>query len=160
MDRINWLLYICIYSFNSKDKIQAMSMHYDFGRINWLLGCSGLEFPRSSTNHIPTKSTKRTYVDIRSESRIVGALLGLSTTHALVSFFHQLDSLSDIPNQCVRILLLDFSKAFNRINNFLITKIEGVRIDPILIAWVRNFLTGRKQRVKIVKFVPSLGSVN
>ena len=33
-------------------------------------------------------------------------------------------------------------------------------IDPILIAWVRNFLTGRKQRVKIGKFVSSLEPVN
>ena len=31
---------------------------------------------------------------------------------------------------------------------------EQMDIDPILIAWVRNFLTGRKQRVKIGKFVP------
>ena len=45
----------------------------------------------------------------------------LSATHALVSFLHQLISLSDIPNQSARILLLDFTKAFNRINHhFLI----------------------------------------
>ena len=37
---------------------------------------------------------------------------------------------------------------------------EGMEIDPILIAWVRNFLTGRKQRVKIGKFVSSLEPVN
>ncbi len=36
---------------------------------------------------------------------------------------------------------------------------EQMDIDPILIAWVRNFLTGRKQRVKIGKFVSSLEPV-
>ena len=56
---------------------------------------------------------------------------------------------------------MDFSKAFDRINHhFLITKMKGMEIDPILIAWVRNFLTGRKQRVKIGKFVSSLEPVN
>ena len=95
------------------------------------------------------------------DRRQFGALPDLSTTHALVSFFHHLYSLSDVPNQCVRILLLDFSKAFDRINHrLLITKMEGMDIDPILIAWVRNFLTGRKQRVKIGKFVSSLEPVN
>ena len=43
---------------------------------------------------------------------------------------------------------------------FLITKMEGKGINPIVIAWVRNFLTGRKQRVKIGKFVSSLEPVN
>ena len=86
-----------------------------------------------------------------------GALRGLSTTHALVSFFHHLYSVSDKPNQCLRILLLHFSKAFDRINHhILIKEMERMDIDPIPIAWVRNFLTGRKQRVKIGKFVSSL----
>ena len=93
--------------------------------------------------------------------RQFGALSGLSTTHALMSFFHHLNSLSDVPNQCVRILLLDFSKAFDRINHhILVTKMEGMDIDPILIAWVRNFLTGQKQHVKIGKFVSTLEPVN
>ena len=48
-------------------------------------------------------------------------------------------------------------KVFDRINHhFLITKMEGMDIHPIRIACVRNFLTGRKQRVKIGKFVSSL----
>lgn len=84
------------------------------------------------------------------DRRQFGALRGRSTTHALVSLFHHLYSLSEQPDKCVRILLLDFSKAFDRINHqILITKMEKMEIDPILIAWVRSFLTGRKQRVRI-----------
>jgi hypothetical protein len=37
---------------------------------------------------------------------------------------------------------------------------EEMEIDPILIAWVRNFLTGRKQRVRIRKCFSSLEPVN
>ena len=33
-------------------------------------------------------------------------------------------------------------------------------IDYVLIAWVTHFLTGRKQRVKIGKFVSSFEPVN
>ena len=52
-------------------------------------------------------------------------------------------------------------KVFDRINHqILITKMEEMEIDPILIAWVRNFLTGRKQRVRIGKCFSSLEPVN
>ena len=37
---------------------------------------------------------------------------------------------------------------------------EGMNIDQIFIAWVRNFLTGRKLRVKIWKFVSRREPVN
>ena len=37
---------------------------------------------------------------------------------------------------------------------------EEIAIDSVLIAWVRNFLTGRKQRVKIGKFVSCFEPVN
>ena len=37
---------------------------------------------------------------------------------------------------------------------------EEMAIDSVLIAWVRNFLTGRKQRVKIGKFVSCFEPVN
>ena len=95
------------------------------------------------------------------DRRQFGALRGRSTTHALVSFFHHLYSISDKPDKCVRILLLDFSKAFDRINHqILIMKMEEMEIDPILIAWVRSFLTGRKQRVRIGKCFSSLELVN
>ena len=37
---------------------------------------------------------------------------------------------------------------------------EEMEIDPILIAWVRNFLTGRKQRVRIRKCFYSMETAN
>ena len=67
----------------------------------------------------------------------------------------------DQPDQCVRVLLLDFSKAFDKIDHhILIKKMEEMAIDPFLIAWVKQFLTGRKQRVRIGKYTSSFEPVN
>ena len=50
----------------------------------------------------------------------------------------------------VRLFLLDFSKAFDRINyKILISKMIKLDINKSLINWVVDFLSGRKQRVKI-----------
>ena len=88
-----------------------------------------------------------------------GSLAGLSTTHALLSFFHHLYKTTD--DQCVRVLLLDFSKAFDKIDHhILIRKIEEMAIDPVLIEWVKQFLTGRKQRVNIGKYTSNFEPVN
>ena len=62
-----------------------------------------------------------------------GSLAGLSTTHALLPFFHHLYGTTDQPDQCVRVLLLDFSKAFDKIDHhILIKKMEEMAIDPFL----------------------------
>ena len=65
-----------------------------------------------------------------------GSLPGLSTTHALPSLVHHLYNykVTDQRDQCVRDLLLDFSKAFDRINhNILLRKMKDMTIDPTLI---------------------------
>ena len=78
------------------------------------------------------------------------SLPGLSTTHALLSLVHHLYTATDQRDQCVRVLLLDFSKAFDRINhNILLRKMRDMEIDPTLIEWVRSFLSNSKHRVRI-----------
>ena len=90
-----------------------------------------------------------------------GSLAGLSTTHALLSFFHHLYKTTDELDHSVRVLLLDFSKAFDKIDHhILIRKMEEMAIDPVLIEWVKQFLTGRKQRVKIGKYTSNFEPVN
>ena len=50
----------------------------------------------------------------------------------------------------IRILLIDYKKAFDRINpNILIKKLRSFNVPPSLIKWIANFLTGRFQSVKI-----------
>ena len=62
-----------------------------------------------------------------------GSLPGLSTTHAVLSFFHHLYKTTDQIDQCVRVLLLDFSKAFDKIDHhILLKKMEEKAIDSIL----------------------------
>ena len=90
-----------------------------------------------------------------------GSLPGLSTTHALLSLVHHLYKVTDQRDQCVRVLLLDFSKTFDRINhNILLRKTKDMVIDPTLIKWVRSFLFNRKQRVRIGNSTKLLIQVN
>ena len=63
-----------------------------------------------------------------------GSLAGLSTTHPLLSLVHHLYKVTDQCDQCGRVLLLDFSKAYDRINyNILLTKMKDMAIDLTLI---------------------------
>ena len=51
---------------------------------------------------------------------------------------------------CLRICTLDFSKAFDRIDfNILLQKLINIGIHPVLINWIANFLTDRRQRTRI-----------
>ena len=45
-------------------------------------------------------------------------------------------------------IIFDFAKVFDSVpHNCLISKLQGVGISGKLLAWVRNFLVGRKQKV-------------
>jgi hypothetical protein len=84
------------------------------------------------------------------DKRQYGSLKRSSTTHALLSFFHHLLSRSDEPKNVIRIFLLDFAKAFDHIDHkMLLRKLSSVEVPPIIISWIKNFLTEREERVKI-----------
>ena len=56
----------------------------------------------------------------------------------------------ETPTRYLRICFLDFSKAFDRINHgILITKLIDLGVRRSLIPWVCDFLTNRRQAVKI-----------
>lgn len=81
-----------------------------------------------------------------------GCLKGTSTTYCLLDMIHSwlshLDSCSN--GKHIRINFLDFSKAFDRIGyNILIEKLLDLGVRRSLIPWIINFLSDRKQRVKI-----------
>ena len=53
-------------------------------------------------------------------------------------------------NDYVRCLLVDFSKAFDTVNHFiLIDKLQKLDIPLIVINWIINFLSDRMQQVVI-----------
>ena len=75
---------------------------------------------------------------------------GSSSVDALISLLHSLYANTDGNGKTVRVFLLDFSKAFDRINyTTLISKMRKLDINVSITNWVIDFLSGRKQRVKI-----------
>ena len=79
-----------------------------------------------------------------------GGLAGTSTTDALVEMTHKWYEATDKPNTYVRIVLLDFSKAFDLINhNILLEKLQVFGIPAPILRWMAAFVLDRTQRVKI-----------
>ena len=69
---------------------------------------------------------------------------------ALLYMFHKWYEAMDTPGTCLRVCTLDFSKAFDRIDfNILLQKLINMGIHPVLINWIANFLTDRRQRTRI-----------
>ena len=82
-----------------------------------------------------------------------GGVKKSSTTHALVHLIHQWLLATETPKTLVRSCLIDFSKAFDRIDhNILLHKLELLNVPPILLNWCANFLHNRQQRVKVGHF--------
>ena len=79
-----------------------------------------------------------------------GSIKKSSTTHALVDLLHQCYTSTDASRQYARIILLDFSKAFDLINhNILLQKVASFGLPNILMKWIVSFLTERTQQVKL-----------
>ena len=84
-----------------------------------------------------------------------GALKGQSTIHALLrmtnSWYANTDD-NSIGN-IIRILFIDYSKAFDRINpNILITKLKHLGLNPLIINWIAAFISDRQQFVNMGKW--------
>ena len=79
-----------------------------------------------------------------------GNAKGVSTTHMLVKILDAWQKAVDKPNTAVRIVFLDFAKAFDSINhNLLMEKFSSFGVPPILQKWIAAFLHNRCQRVKL-----------
>ena len=90
-----------------------------------------------------------------------GAIPGSSSVDALISLLHSVYADSDGNGKTVRLFLLDFSKAFDRINyKILITKMRKLDINPSVINWVIDFLSGRRQRIKMGNVFSDWSAVN
>lgn len=78
-----------------------------------------------------------------------GAVKGSSTTHALVDMLHHWYEAAE-RGKSTRILLLDYSKAFDLVDhNIIIAKLASYSVPDILLRWVGSFLQNRSQRVRI-----------
>ena len=84
------------------------------------------------------------------DTKQFGGLAPTSTTDALVEMTHKWYEATDTRNTYVRIVLLDFSKAFDLINhNILLDKLQVFGISAHFLRWMAAFLLDRTQRVKI-----------
>lgn len=76
-----------------------------------------------------------------------GFMKGRSCTTNLLEFLEKVMKNVD-SNVPMDIIYLDFSKAFDKVSiNKLIDKLKGMNIKGNLLAWITNWLKGRKQRV-------------
>jgi hypothetical protein len=77
-----------------------------------------------------------------------GSIPGTCTRDALVKLFHKWYEATDKLNHYIRILLLDYSKAFDHIDiNLLVNKLENMEVPPVLVRWMAAFLFERRQHV-------------
>ena len=78
-----------------------------------------------------------------------GSRAGRSTTTQLIQqYMCVLDTLAEGHNQ--EIVYLDFSKAFDKVDHqTLLQKVAKLGVQGELLSWVRAFLEGREQRVRI-----------
>ena len=90
-----------------------------------------------------------------------GCLKGTSTTYCLLDMVHTWLSHLDSPGNHLRICFLDFSKAFDRIgHNVLIIKLINIGVRRSLIPWIINFLSNRRQCVKLERTISRWLPVN
>ena len=83
------------------------------------------------------------------------------TTHVLVKMLHLWHKALNEPNTAVRIVFLDFAKAFDRINhNKLLDRYESLETPPTIIRRLYSFLQGTTQSVKIGNKISAPMTIN
>jgi hypothetical protein len=79
-----------------------------------------------------------------------GAVKNSNTTCALLAVLHPIFVGLDDGKHYARVLLIDFSKAFDHIDHeTFLQKLSSNGVDEFLVRWFRGFLTDRKQHVVI-----------
>ena len=79
-----------------------------------------------------------------------GSMKGSSTMLALVELIHGWVTAVEKLGTVVRILFLDFRKAFDRVDHhILLSKLVENEVPDFIVQWLASFLCDRKQRVKM-----------
>ena len=90
-----------------------------------------------------------------------GSIQSTCTTDMLVEIIHEWYKASDVQGTCIRILLLDYSKAFDLINHeLLIEKLIAMDIPVHVVRWMAAFLLDRQHCVRISNCFSGPGSPN
>ena len=90
---------------------------------------------------------------VHSETQF-GGIRDSSTTLALITMLHHVLKRLERKNTYARILLIDFSKAFDHIDHhILLEKLKTNGVPQICVEWQKAFLTSRTQRVKLANTI-------
>ncbi len=90
-----------------------------------------------------------------------GSIAGCSTTDALVELTHKWFEATDTAGNYVRIVLVDYSKGFDLIDdNLLVNKIVDIGLPRHIVRWMAAFLADRSHRVKLGDIYSSPGYPN
>ncbi len=79
-----------------------------------------------------------------------GSLPGSCTSYALIESLHQWLACLETPGKAIRVLLLDYKKAFDLVDHkTLLMKMAKAGLPNFLLQWCQSFLQDRQQRIKI-----------
>ena len=99
-------------------------------------------------------------VKLKIDDRQFGGMPG-TTTDVLIEMLHKWYEATDVTDNFVRVLFLDYGKAFDLINlDMLIDKLVKMELPAHLVRWMAAFLLDREQRVKIRDAVSRPGYPN
>ena len=80
-----------------------------------------------------------------------GTIPNSSTTYVLISMLHSWNRSTDANGSTNRIILFDFRKAFDLIDHSILLKsLAKYDISKTTLLWILEFITDRRQRVKLV----------
>ncbi len=102
----------------------------------------------------------RKAIEGKTGKKQFGNTRGVSTTHMLVEMLHIWHEAVDT-GKMVRIILLDYSKAFDMINHSkLQQKMRNLDVPPTLIKWFAHFLSKRTIRTRIGDHISTPRALN
>jgi len=88
------------------------------------------------------------FYDIHADINQFGCVHNESTPHSLLKVMHEIFVASDVSENIIRILFVDFRKVFDLIDhNVLFNKLLSSGVPEHVIAWSLDFLNDRKQFV-------------
>ena len=100
-------------------------------------------------------------MDGKIDNKQFGGISGTSTTDVLLEMVNKWYEATGNMDSYVRVVMLDFSKAFDLINHcLLIEKLQLYDLPEHVIRWVAAFLLDRNQRVQIGKHYSQSGLPN
>ena len=84
-----------------------------------------------------------------------------STTQALVYILHLIYADLDIGHCYARLFFADFRKGFDLVDhNVIISELNNLNVHPTIVRWIKAFLTGREQSVKVAMVSSSWKRMN